>query len=335
MNGREEHNLKIEKFIRSKLTELPDFVSDWHETLKNKGMQVSTRQNYVLRIAKYCKSMNIKEASDITYTNVTRFINKNSYKENDPAKETSGAHRQALWSAMKNFLVYLHDGGLIENVIKISIDGKVKLGGNERPKGDNEDELKNRRIIITEDEFNEILSAVDNEPNDIKAARDRAILVLFMTTGMRREALIDLNIEDVDFVNSEISYIDKRERYFTRSMDDIMIKYLNEWLKVRDVYAERGNDTNALFISNRGNRIARDLPYLIVKKYSKIALGYEISPHKLRSGFITIMYNHTHDIELVRRIIHHSNVETTQRYIRIKEDNLEKTRGDILKGIFE
>ncbi len=335
MNGREEHNLKIEKFIRNKLTELPNFVSDWHETLKSKGMQASTRQIYVLRVAKYCNAMNINKPSDITYTNVTRFINQNSYKEDDPTKETSGAHRQAVWSAMKNFLVYLHDGGLIENVIKIGIDGRVKLGGNERPKGDNEDEIKSRRITITENEFNKILAAVDNEGNYIQAARDKAILTLFMATGMRKEALIDLNVEDINFDDSEISYIDKRERYFTRSMDDIIIDSLKDWMRVRQHYAERGKDTNALFLSNTGRRIDKNIPYRIVKKYSKMALGYEISPHKLRSGFITIMYNHTHDIELVRRIIHHSNVETTQRYIRINEDNLEKTRTNILKGIFE
>lgn len=225
---------------------------------------------------------------------------------------------------------------MINDVIKISLDGKLKLGGNERPKGDNQEELKNRRIIIGEEEFRKLLAAPDDESDYIVSVRDKAMLAIFMTTGMRKSALIEMNIEDVNFDDLTMSYIDKRKKYFTRNIDDMVLIALKDWLEVRPRFVKRNpKGTNALFVSNRGSRFDANNLMRIVKKYSKRALGYEISPHKLRSGFITIMYNHNHDIEMTRRIIGHSNVATTQRYIRVKNDTIEKERTDILKSIFD
>ena len=333
MKGREETEIKKNARIKRILEGMPDFVIDWHDSLRNKGMQPGTRLIYVYKIKKFVNDMNIKTVDDITYTTVTRWMNANTY--NAEGNETSGSHRQLAWSVMKNFIMYLQEGGLIDNVIKVSLDGKIKVGANERPKGDNQEELKNRRIIIGEEEFNKMLAATDNCPNYVNAIRDKAILSLFMYTGMRETALTEMNLEDIDFEAFKVSYIDKREQYFTRTVSESVVEYLKEWLEVRYVYENKqSKPSSALFLSNRGSRITPLTIALMVKKYSLEALGYEISPHKLRSGFITIMYNHTHDIELVRRIIGHSNLATTQRYIRVKSDELDRTRMDILDSIF-
>ena len=70
----------------------------------------------------------------------------------------------------------------------------------------------------------------------------------------------------------------------------------------------------------------------VVRKYSKIGLGYEISPHKLRSGYCSILYNKTGDIEFVRRAVGHSRVDTTQRYIVTKGSEKEKA-AEIMEGL--
>ena len=145
MTGREEVEIQRNQKIKEVLNELPEFVSDWNDTMKTRGTQSTTRYDYLRKVRRFINKMDIKEPSDITNAVVTKWININAYREDDPTKETSGAHRQAMWHAVKNLVMYLQELGLVEDIIKVSIDGKLRLGGAERPKGDNQEELKNRR----------------------------------------------------------------------------------------------------------------------------------------------------------------------------------------------
>ena len=82
--------------------------------------------------------------------------------------------------------------------------------------------------------------------------------------------------------------------------------------------------TKALFVDKDGDRVTRSTIDNIVNKYTKAALGKPLSPHKLRAGFCSIMYNKTHDIEFVRRAVGHSNISTTQRYIVTSKEEKRK-----------
>ena len=94
------------------------------------------------------------------------------------------------------------------------------------------------------------------------------------------------------------------------------------------------NETSALFISNVGNRISEAELERMIKDRSKKALGKSFSPHKLRAGFVTIMYEHTHDIEKVRRMVGHSNATTTQRYI-VTENQEKEEAASIMENLLQ
>ena len=91
--------------------------------------------------------------------------------------------------------------------------------------------------------------------------------------------------------------------------------------------------TDALFISKYGERISAKGVSNIVKKYTEEALGKPLSPHKLRAGFCSILYNKTHDTEFVRRAVGHSNISTTQRYIVTDGDEKRQSASIIGKAI--
>ena len=153
-----------------------------------------------------------------------------------------------------------------------------------------------------------------------------------MTTGMRETALTEINVEDLQN-NGVIKYIDKREKYFSRQMSEIVQLRIQEWLDVRGKYAERNAvPSPALFLSNRGRRMSVDTVQQVVEKYSKLALGYKISPHKLRSGFISILYKETGNLEFVRRAVGHEYIQTTQRYT-VTEGNEGNEAGEIISGM--
>ena len=145
-----------------------------------------------------------------------------------------------------------------------------------------------------------------------------------MRTGMRETALIEINLSDISFLENDLKVIDKRHKvhhyYLSESTKDV----LRKWIFVRKEILNGIEDVDALFISNRKVRMTADSVINIVKKYSEEALGYAISPHKLRAAFCTILYDETHDIEFVREAVGHSSVTVTQRYI--VKDNSEKKK---------
>ncbi len=312
MQGRMENDLKREAKIQQMLAELPEYVSEWDASLHASHKTTTTRSTYVIWIREFLKTIN-EDAhkvtlEDLTYSVVQRYlISKETRKVDGGIKETSDSQRCLVWFALNSFFNYLKKMNEIKDNPMEAID---------RPKNHDLDRINHERKLLTEADFHKILEAVDySASNAHKKWRNKLILLLFMSTGMRRTALTEINIEDIDFNASTLVIIDKRRKMHTYPLSAPVMRYLEKWLFVRKrVLARLGRETNALFINTDGERLTGYGVDYVVKKYSKIALGYEISPHKLRAGFTSILYNKTHDIEFVRRAVGHKNVSTTQRY---------------------
>lgn len=138
---------------------------------------------------------------------------------------------------------------------------------------------------------------------------------------MRETALCEINVDDLDLLERKLTIVDKGNKQHIYTLNDSMKDLLNEWLG----YRKRINtESDSLFITASGKRITASTIYKLVEKYSKEALGYSIIPHKLRSGYCSILYNVTGDAEFVRRAVGHSNISTTQRYIVTNNKEREK-----------
>ena len=331
MNGRLENELNIDDKIENKLASMPKYVSDWHLNLKASGKTAATRFEYISKIHQFLESISDNlidvELSQINETTVTNFFIDCQKKEtaNGDVQKTSDSYQQMVWCVLNSFTEYLYKKKYISLNYTSLID---------KPKNKDLARVNAHRILLTEDDFNAILKAVDSSTGDSgeehrRGWRDKAILVLLMSTGMRRTALLNINISDVDFENKEISVIDKGEKRFVYKMNEMLEFTLNDWVRCRSQYGT-GPKSDALFISNRGTRLSGRALSDMIKKYSKQGLGYSISPHKLRAGFCSIMYNKTNDIEFVRRAVGHSNVTTTQRYI--VTDSSERQKSSNIMG---
>ena len=152
-----------------------------------------------------------------------------------------------------------------------------------------------------------------------------------MTTGMRKSALEQINMNDIDFNNHTLMTIDKGHKIFTYHLSDEVMDVIDKW--VRDRYVLLGDKNNeALFVSKENKRMHGNSIVKLVDKYSREALGYHISPHKLRSGFASILYEEKHDLEYVRRVIGHSNITTTQRYV-VTNNNEREEAANLISNI--
>ena len=319
MNGRIESELKIQKKTERYLDNMPDFVTNWYMNLKASRKTAATCYDFVCKVSNFIRfinrdTMNVVP-SDITEKSVTEYFLSIQTKTVDGVTEfTSDSYQGCMWTCLNNFLEYLKEHDLIDrNYIRMI----------NRPKNKDLDRINEHRVLLTEDDFREILTRIDDEMNVCKRNRDRAIMMIFMTTGMRKTALINIMNEDVDFENATLSIIDKGSRRHTYILNDGTINAISEWLDVRYKYAKEKNDDH-LFLSNRGEMMGARTVADLVEKYTKAALGKPLSPHKLRAGYCSILYNKTHDAEFVRRAVGHANVATTQRYIVTKGDERKK-----------
>ena len=99
---------------------------------------------------------------------------------------------------------------------------------------------------------------------------------------------------------------------------------LQNWIKDRNGW-KHSKDTDALFLSDQGNRLSvRGLDKLVRTRTQRF-LGKELSPHKIRAGFCSILYNKTHDVAFVSKAVGHSNPTVTMRYIVTDNSEREKS----------
>lgn len=336
MKGRLEHSLQIEKNIKEILSALPQYVTEYYYEFKS-GRQPTACREYIRKIAKFLyfiDSSNVKQINprQITKFDVTRFLDSIEYiiDNNGNKKQSSLSYRKCYHSVLKSFFDFLIENDYItENPMN-----KIK-----RVRG--EDFV--HRKFLEEDDLKEVLLAVECGAGNRRSvamqykwkSRDRAIMMLFMQTGIRETALSEINIEDIDFENHIIrSVIEKGHKDKTFSMSSQLEKAILDWICDREKIIGRNED--ALFISKSKTRMTQRSLSDIVIKYTKEALGYSVTPHKLRASFANIMLEKTDEnIYVVQQLLGHARTETTKIYLKNNLNQYNDMAADIIaKSIF-
>lgn len=336
MKGRLEHSLQIEKNIKEILSILPQYVTEYYYEFKS-GRQPTACREYIRKIAKFLyfiDSSNVKQINpkQITKFDVTRFLDSIEYiiDNNENKKQSSLSYRKCYHSVLKSFFNFLIENDYItENPMN-----KIK-----RVRGE---DFVNRKFL-DEDDLKEVLLAVECGAGNRRSvamqykwkSRDRAIMMLFMQTGIRETALSEINIEDIDFENHIIkSVIEKGHKDRTFTMSSQLEKAILDWMCDREKIIDKNED--ALFISKSKTRMTQSSLSDIVKKYTKEALGYSVTPHKLRASFANIMLEKTDEnIYVVQQLLGHARTETTKIYLKNNLNQYNDMAADIIaKSIF-
>ena len=162
-----------------------------------------------------------------------------------------------------------------------------------------------------------LLSLQGEEVIDV---RDRAILELFYSSGLRLTELVQLNIDSIDLADALVTVVGKGNRSRRLPVGRYAVQALQQWLTLRPQSA-----SNALFLSKRGTRLAQRSIQARLKKYSlQQGLGQHIHPHMLRHSFASHMLESSGDLRAVQEMLGHANLATTQIYTHLDFQHLAK-----------
>lgn len=180
--------------------------------------------------------------------------------------------------------------------------------------------------FLSLEEAVKLLETVKNDTESKTAVRDFAIITLFLNTGMRLSELVGLNLESFDPDLTTVKVLGKgnKERmlYLNAAAKDAVLSYLRVRLDPKFIRTSE----NALFLSLRETRISQKTVQWMVYKYLDMAgLGSKnLSVHKLRHTAATLMYQSGKvDIRVLKDILGHEQLNTTQIYTHLVNKNLE------------
>ncbi|MGL5440611.1 MAG: tyrosine-type recombinase/integrase [Filifactoraceae bacterium] len=347
--------LEKKEFLYNKCEELqkqlPKCLFDYFIFLKG-SVAVSTRLNYIREIIaflKYCieedvftedlkflidikdKHLNEITAKDINYY-IGNHCSRYTITNNDNSIQTFYNSNKTL-ARKKTVLISLFKFLFRNEQIKKNItDGinPIKL-----PKKD-PDSIK--RLYI--DEVKELLYALEtgngltNKELDYwnkTKKRDYAIMMLFLTYGLRVSELQSLNISSFNYSRKEFIVFRKREKEIIMPLNDDVISALDEYIETeRLVYSKKISlSKDALFLSLQGSRLDSKSIRNLVKKYTSIVMGTVrekgYSPHKLRATVASSLIDVGFSIYDVQNLLDHDNVTTTQFYASHKKSGKKET----------
>lgn len=296
-----------------------------------KGNSLKTVNNYDYYLSRFLEFAKITNPKDITDDNIREY---RLFLNRQPGAKTRGQSSSTLKRntqnyhliALRSFLKYLMKRG----ITSLPAD-RIDLA-----------KIKQRSLdLISTDELNRLLDApnkiqnADGEKGKQKTLRDKAILELFFSTGLRLSELCSLN-RDLDLSKDEFSIRGKGEKVRVVFLSDSAKEAIREYLKSRKdldepmfiQYSRNNGNKKSNLGSTRGsasntNRLTPRSIERIVKTYAIVAgISKKVTPHVIRHSFATDLLSNGADIRSVQMMLGHSNIATTQIYTHITDKQL-------------
>ncbi len=181
---------------------------------------------------------------------------------------------------------------------------------------------KNVHSVFSEKEINKAIETIDF--SDFEGVRDRAIIELFYTTGIRRSELINVQLVDIDFYKETVKVTGKRNKERIIPLLPSTIDVLKTYLEVRTKWVQR-QEESTLFITKKGVKINQTLVYRIINTYfSRVSTKNKKSPHILRHSFATHLLTNGADLNAIKELLGHSSLASTQVYTQNSIAHLKK-----------
>jgi len=272
-----------------------------------KGYSSHTVENYLRDLNGFAQLVGDRVAvQDIDIKMVRAYV----YSLSKKNKSSSVARKL---SALRTFFKFL---------LREKFVGHDPVAGISRPK-----QAKHMPVFLTVDEVFALLSMPG--ANDAFGARDRAMLEMLYSTGIRVAELVSIDMNQLDFESGMVRVTGKGDKERVVPIGNPALTALSGYLGEREHLLrerlKRGGkiEKNAFFLNGRGSRLTTRSVERLVKMYAERAgIVARVTPHALRHSFATHMLEMGADLRSVQELLGHASLSTTQRYTHLNLDHL-------------
>ena len=238
-----------------------------------------------------------KDYKDIKRQDIINYIEYLSKKSNP---RTVNRHIVSI----KNYFKYM------EKNKEISINPSENIVGLKTP--------KTVPHVLSEEDIDKLLNIKLNNAYDY---RNKAMLELMYSSGLRISELLNLEVNNVDLDNYLVRCFGKGAKERIVPLSDVAHNALYEYIYIYRNSLAKNKINNILFLNSRGNKLSRQGFFKILKTIAlEKGINKDLSPHTIRHSFATHLINHGADLRSVQTMLGHENIKTTQIYTHVSNN---------------
>ncbi len=261
-----------------------------------KNFSDHTLRNYTSDLREFSQFCSGKHPKDIDYVLLRRFL---------MHLTTKGSCARTInrkVSCIRSFFKFLiKEGFLDKNPALLLFTPKIP---------------KRLPAFLSEEEVGRLLEAVSQK--DWRSLRDKAILETLYSTGARSAELINISLEDIDFLSGVIKVKGKGKKERLLPIGSVALESIKRYIESCPFPIKK-----FLFVNRQGRKLSERYLRMLVKKYiEKAALNRNVSPHTLRHSFATHLLNRGADLRSVQELLGHQDLSTTQIYTHLTTERL-------------
>ena len=280
-----------------------------------KGRSILTVRNYDHYLTRFLEYIKIEDPSKLTEAHVREYrlwLNRQPGTKVGRNVDTLKRKTQNYYLiALRAFLKYMRKQG-----VESLNPERIELA-----------KVPDRSLdLISSQELTRLMEAPD--ANTLPGLRDKAILELLFSTGLRVSELCGLSQEDVDLSRDEFSVRGKGDKVRVVFLSDTARNAIKAYLKGRKdfddaMFIQYGKNAKADEVKNKDLRLTPRSVQLIIKRYATIAgITRKVTPHVVRHSFATDLLSNGADLRSVQALLGHANIATTQIYTHVTDKHL-------------
>ena len=291
---------------------MEEFVKEYLTILKlERNLSDNSIESYKTDLTKliiFFKDNNVDDLENVKTELISKFFR--IQKKEGISSSTTARYR----STLKGFFSYLYSNNYVtedptEKISSAKITRKLPA-------------------VLAFSDIEEILAQPDT--NHTLGRRDKAILELLYSSGLRVSELIELKISDLFFEDEVIRVLGKGSKQRIVPVGSSALKYVTKYLiESRPSLENRAKSKNYVFLNKRGTKLSRMGLWKIVERYTKEAgIDIDVYPHTFRHSFATHLLEGGADLRSVQEMLGHSDISTTQIYTHIDREYVKQVHKD-------
>jgi len=265
---------------------------------------VFSYRNDLEKFIRFCNIKKISDAEEVSSSLIVDF-----FVEQLKYEITTSTTARYL-SSLKGFFKFMfHSGYITKNPTEKVESTKIH---------------RKLPVVLSFEEIEKILAAVDIEARG--GLRNRAILEMLYSSGLRVSELINLKVNDLYFQDDVIRVTGKGDKQRIVPVGRSAVEWVNKYLlNIRPFLEKKEKSDNIVFLNNRGTRFSRMGMWKIVTRYVEEAeIKKDVHPHTFRHSFATHLIEGGADLRAVQEMLGHESITTTEIYTHLDKEYLQQ-----------